>query len=866
MTAAPRRERPPKTWLVRGLILLASVVIAALMAPVVPASGAPTARSAPVAPRLRHTGVSVSWPRGPWRVGQRVHLEVRVQPRGRRKVRLQEKVSGGSWRSVGSAAHTHKSGSGRLSWRAMPAGTAELRVKVSATKTRRATTSKAVKRRISGEFLSVKAPGTVAEGSVFIVEFDVRGNEQSLQQATLTVTAPKAGSQVKPSQPAIDSTTHRGSISTNEVRKGTTWKPKLRWQAPTEVTSLRYQVRLTAAGGVTQSAEVTVRVRAGAGGSFHFDGNLTFMRQAIGKPQRVNGGHLYADCTARTGVQRVVSFEDTLAAIDAATRPGTRAAGWQRLDLARHPEDADDVAAVALAAQQPLAALAAAIAGYRGSVPAEQTNYLNIAGASANMAGHPGWAIALETKAGSLPQAGSVGAKTSAVRLTNLGHGYALMGDWTTAKSWLDRAVAADGSSPQVEQEAFVVDYCVGNKDSALTAFGKSIRADDTTDEVNGNSGSDDPFAEPTNINASRLMDISAGVQAGPFQMPVVPSSIAEEDARADDGYYSAESQRVSAHLQALRKQLDQLYDQVRTQSTTVAERTRLTALMTNYSTDGEQSVLKADQKILTAEGNLWSANNCDGQYQDVQWCAALVGGDDEDCAEDQAIFTQWKERMQAFIDSEAAYINAMWPVSTGVEANIANAAARKYFDVARQADVYFSLQLTYSEFNNSSALPDHCGGAAGTDPKDPTAPDAAAAQCGSVASKLALSLDWSDETDPELPVGFSAKVSCQQVDFEIDLNALPFLAGFVDISTTPTGGITVMVGSKLSASVHHIGTSFSSAFYVTFDQSAKTPVDIGVDAGFDGEAAAGPGHLSLFSDHVHMSAINTYADPYKDY
>jgi len=808
---------------------------------------------------LTASKVSAGVPAGPWHLGTPVSVGVSVRPRtAGREVQLQRRVGSGDWARIAGPVATNGTGSAHLRWTPNRAGTASYRVTLAATSTKSGAATGAVTRSTVTNALGIVAPAVTDTGSVFGVRLRIDATTQAISKATLTVRAPSAGAPYKPPDDVdVSTSTHTATVTVGDVAKGSTKDVWLYWRAPDAPGPLAFAATLSTSGGL-ESEHATVAVQSPPEGSFSFDGDLRVERETRG--QHYLATSLYGDCSTRVGARTVPGLAAALAAIDAYTADGTATDAWKDLHLAQTPEDADDVAMLSLASNRPDAALAAAIAAYRAGY--DRLTMLNIAGAAADDAGHPEWAVALETAAAGFSRAGSVGASSEAVRLANLGHGRALMGQWGAAATLLEEARAADPENNLIAQEAAFVSYCSGDKDAALADYNRSIRSDDRADEM----AAPDKYSE-SHVDGTRIWDTSGGVayDNGSYTPPVIPQSIA--DLRGLHDFYVQQYHDLFTTWQGLGAQMSDLSTQLYNQKDDLQPATwrRLRDMLDYTGVGADSSVKMAWQHWFAVESDDWSPNGgCDGQFHDNPFCE--YNGAGNTCGENETVFEAWKARLEADENAFGNYLHTGWPIWTGIEATTDNTLVTQYFDLARQADFYFSmLGIAQNLENSSNLMPTYDSeGTQCVAPASPAPPgeaktdvgaQAGLCSAGSATSNMAFSLEGL--LGEESPVDLGIKLSCSQIEISGGVTPFPFLSGFVKVIVPLNGsGATVFAGAK--ASIPNT-SSFESSFYLTFNGSGRIS-DLGIDVGPEVEAGKVI-TVTPYSDHLHMSAMGLFTD-----
>lgn len=803
------------------------------------------------------TKVTASFPAGPWTPNDTVTVTGVVTPHAAGRVVTLQRNTGSRWATLAGPATTNTRGQVSLPWTASPVGTASYRLSVAGSKTAAAATSATVSRQIASSPLELGAPAQVTTGSTFELTYAVTA-QSALSNAQLVVHAPTAGTQVTPPN---DFTVGSDSTATKDLGSlaaGSVTKLTLKWAAPGSPTTLPVSADLTADGGVSLTRIATVNVIATPDDSFTFDNTL---RGLVDTHPRTWSDYMVSGDCQTVPAEDVPTFPATLTAIDAFTADGTSTDGWKALQLGTHPADADDVAAVSLAYQRPNAAMAAALAGYRADPT--RPDDLNIAAAAANLAGHPGWAIALETQAGTLGAGSTTGLPAEAIRLTNIGHAYALMGQYATAESWVRQALLVAPDNDQVHLELASILECQNNNVEANQQYRDSQRTGSVQDDM----GDTNP-GDQTWVSASKLYDLSGGT-APNLTMPTLPTTpqdlVAGSSYQGNGEYQQAWTDWSNRNTQ-LHQQMNQLDSQLTTEKKTMqpASRHQIEDILSLIGPFADASMTDDYNALTQAESSMWTVNGgCDGQYHDNSFCE--YSGTNDDCTESSAIFSQWLTRMQAYENAFNTYYAKSWPILTGLQANLSNQTAYDLAGLEVQYEYESDLegldqQLSYaanamaSEQDGASNLCFVQGGTSQADVQNTDGGTPATCAAGSLASRVAFQASFEGE---EGSPGIGIKRSCELVEIDISATVLPFLQGFVKIDINNDGsGVTIYAGSRAA-----IGSAtFESSFYTEFDGHGQVS-DLGISVGPEWDVGQGI-QVTAFDDHIKMSAMSTFAQP----
>jgi hypothetical protein len=574
------------------------------------------------------------------------------------------------------------------------------------------------------------------------------------------------------------------------------------------------------------------------------------------------------DCTTQVPTTATPTFAAALTAIDAYTASGTSTQAWKDLALSdpAKPDREDDVAMIALGVHVPAAALAAFVQGYRDHP--DQVYFLNGAAAAANSVGHPEWAIALETKAASLNTTGSTGIPDEAIRLTNLSHAHAMMGDWTTAKTLVTQALALAPDAPQINAELAAIDSCAGDSSGASSHYGQSLRT--------GKPGEDDAVTTGTSggnayrTSAPKIWDLSQATSPT-IELPALPTSPADLAAQADTwdsttsmlakGFWHAEYDRINAQTQSLRAQESTLRAQFNAESMAPVARQQINDILFNLDAGADAQLigLQARQDdawypggvamdIVCPEGN--DAQFCGGQYADT------------DCSKNKSAFDLWHADLAAWREDFYAYEGQAEKVFSGMRAQLYDPTAYQLAGVLI-SEHFLGNALGYVQdlWFKTQVLPTHdssdnpCWTTPGSDPQPNPAKldntDPGPCDPNTLKSHVNLAISAG--------AGFSIKSTCTTVDIEADASVYKFLGGFTSASFNKDGsGVTAVAGVKASG----LGASFVSALYITYDKDGQV-TDFGWEVGPSFEPGAGPVSLDAGSDVIKISFMSVFSSPF---
>lgn len=648
--------------------------------------------------------------------------------------------------------------------------------------------------------------------------------------------------------------------------------PRRRHQVTTVRTVRVVAPVVTGSGGSTGSGSGGSGGASGSGGTggsdgtgdgtqpagFAFDGD--YLTTAGETHTRRDDMSYWRDCTTQVAPVATPTFAAALSAIDAYTASGTSTQAWKDLALAdpTRPGREDDVAMIALGVHVPAAALAAFVEGYRDHPT--QVYFLNGAAAAANAVGHPEWAIALETEAATLNTSGSTGIPDEAVRLTNLGHAHAMMGDWATAKSLVTKAFALAPHAPQINAELAAVDFCADDAPGASSHYGQSLRT--------GKPGEDDAVTSTgsgTNrrTSAAKIWDLSRATSPT-IELPALPTSPADLVAQADAydeasnqvvlGFWHTEYNRLQAQWSALQTQENSLWSQFRAESMSPVQRQQINDILYNLYPAADAHLIQLEQDVTGA----WDPDVCPAG-NDAKFCGGQYY--DRDCGLNQSAFDLWHQDMAAWREKFYAYAGEAEGIFAGMRANLADPVAYQlagaliadHFVTEAQGfvqDVWYKTQLLSPNDNNGNP----CWTTPPTDPQ-PTQvklDNIDPGVCDPNALKSHVNLAISAGT------GFSIKSTCTTVDVEADASVYKFLGGFTSASFNKDGsGVTAVAGVKASG----LGATFVSALYITYDRNGEV-TDLGWEVGPSFEPGAGPVSLDAGSDVIKISFMSVFESP----
>ena len=588
--------------------------------------------------------------------------------------------------------------------------------------------------------------------------------------------------------------------------------------------------------------------------SFAFDG--TYLESA-GETHTKHDDLTYSrDCTTQVPATPVASFNDTLTAIDAFTASGTATQAWHDLALSdpTRPDREDDVAAIALGAHDPAAALAAFVQGYRDHP--SQVYFLNGAAAAANGVGHPEWAIALENQAATLDTSGSTGVPDEAVRLTNLGHADAMMGDWSTAKSLVTQAHALAPHAPQINQELAAVSKCAGDSAGARTAYNDSLRT--------GKTGDDDAVAPyGTRTSAPKIWDLSHATSPT-IDLPALPSTPADLVAQGDDltagtkGFWHTELDRLEAQDATLITRRDSLGNELDAEQMSPLARQQIHDILGNLYYGVDAQLIQLEQTMQTAQ---WAIDDCP-----VGNNAKFCGGQyfNTNCGMNQQAFDLWHMDIAAYREDFMAYEGQAEKVFSGMRANLEDPVAYDLAGVEIALGFNGEAEIMAQDvWAKSVIIPTKdgdtdCWTTPGQDPP-PTQfnrQNVDPGVCDPAQTKSHVSFALEGEAGEG--VGWSVKSSCTSVDVEANTSVLPFLSGFTSASFAKDGsGLTMLGGVKASGG----GASFESALYLTYDKDGHV-TDFGWEVGPGFEPSYHGVSLDVGSDLIRISFMSVFTQP----
>ena len=697
-------------------------------------------------------------------VGKPVTLTARVLPKRKGRTVVFQRSVDGRWKKIGTAT-TNRRGAARIKKTFTTAGRVTVRSIAQAhrgSKPTRDTTRFRVRRRppIEQGGLAIEAPAQVEQGTQFDVRFVLAG---PLSDATLTVAAPASGVQVMPPDDvAIDPDTHQGTVTVGDLAATATRTVTVRWQAPSVLDSLLFEASLAASGGtVTDEATVAV-VGSGGGGGILFGPGLEAMTESRSAPMTPE--MLFLFCWPLPSVA-VPTYDVALGEAKtwlAGQIVAAYADDWNNHISQQDPELLDDAVGIAVAAGRPAAALAAALRAHE--LEPDNPLHLSNAAAAANMLEQPDWGVAFATQAGlATGPTPSVGVRQEAVRLTNLGHAWALMSQWGPAENALRAALAIDGQSQGVHAELAMVLGCQSKKDEALPHLRRSMRTSDAPDPIQ------DPPERGTsrfsNLDTSDLFTMTSGVTQD-LGLPYLPPTMGEFVALArpvhgGNGYYWDDYWRSHDRLMELIDRRHVLEEDLReaqkAQQPVMVRRTD--DLLRRVSAWYDQDLIDARTDLVEKSDALWGLNNCGGQHLTHPLCA--VDGWQSSCAEDQAIFDSYEIRMEAYLSELMEYHTVAGNHYSDVQGLISDPIAHELAAVRAETEFaglvsgvvqnLASMSNGLAQFNDSD-VPDvddvkkYCEGFESAPPPDPTVTDRQPAPfCtkDSLESKVNLTLNF---------------------------------------------------------------------------------------------------------------------------
>lgn len=789
-------------------------------------------------------------------VGQPSRLVARVRPAQAGRTVEFQRQQGAGWAAIGRAT-TDQAGLAALRTTFAAAGQERLRAVAVAYAGRGAATSPTVTVAVRStpppppddEFprdgeLSLQTPDWVLTGSVFDVRLPITATT-AIGTAALVVTPPGAGERVTPPD---ELTAVAGGLGTtvSGLAAGATRTPALRWRAPLAPGELTVRARLTV-GGVVRELSAKIRVVAEPSGGEVFTESLEIWREgreAPVDPERVK------DFPPRSlGTRPIPTYADALAAATAyaASRfDESQRAAWEEFLTVQDPEVIDDVLVTAFASNHAVAALAIALRGHE--LAPNDPVHLSNAAVAANGLDRPEWAIAFGRRAADLPPGPAVGVDQEAVRLTNVAHAWALMGDYGNAEQHLRRALLHAPQNPLVHEElAAVVQFRAG-KEAALPHVRRALRKTDEPDPLE-----DHPDSAPyrsSRVPASDVFDLSRGLQGG-LTLPELPDSL--EELSAGDGwmgYWDQQEDALSARLLATYAEIGTTIAQLRDEDLHPISRQRIGDVIRHIGSDGDLPVAEAYAEYRDAFYAAMSPNGCQDVFPDHAYCN--YNGTETSCGSTRAVFAEWRRRIGRWYAALREYHRVAWPVFTGLQAQLGNPVAFKLAGLQAQADLVQKMYHAATNVNSTGFAMPREEGCDGSDPlDDPQAADLDDADPSACApdsdiSKLAFEVDL-------LVTKF--KASCEKFSLESSLGAYGFLEGYAKYEQGwKANGATIFVGGK--AQIPSVA-SFDSVVYLETDGQGGVK-DVGLEVGPEVELG-GSIKLTTYSDKIRMSAMSVF-------
>ncbi|WP_182481463.1 tetratricopeptide repeat protein [Nocardioides immobilis] len=776
-------------------------------------------------------------------VGRPVALTADVGVRGRRVVF--QKRTGQGWRAIGSD-HSDRRGKATVRVRFNRVGRVTVRAVA-------ANGSDALTLRV------VKAPTIVAASF-----------PPGPWRVGVPVSTPV---QVTPAKP--------GRMAWLERRDGDTWvkattnfttdalgAATVRWTPPeVGMETVRIRVGPSATHRPGTSAPAEREVRAGAGGGFLYGGGLEATQEVRDAPGHPDG--IFVACVGfqppPTGA--VPTFEVALQQAKAYVADATAedSDAWDELPARNDSGLLDQVAAIAVADRRYDAALAATLRAYELD-PTDSVNLSNAA-AAANLVDHPEWAIAFARKAAEAGPAPSVGVRQDAVRLVNLGHGYALRRQWDLAVQALRQAAAVDPESQAVQAELGAVLACQGNKTAALPHVRRSLRTDDTADPIELQNG-DDETSRRTLIDSSTVYDLSGGADQS-LILPYVPGTWGELVGRArlsgGNSYYADELEAYNQYILALYQRRNALEVQLsqRMQSWAPARVRIVNDILRRIGTSYDREITQAWDDYLEVQDQAIGPNNCQGMFPGHPYCGDQSGNT---CSQSHSVFNEWERRIEYWGDALSAYHDATAEHFSGLQALLKDPVAHELAGIRGELEfstpvhsMLANLRLTADLFVGYNEGYD--GHQEGDPPcvgiSVPTEPDpevkserAAATPCsdGSPLADLDLNIDL---------LVVSVSIGCEGWSIEATRGVL-WLEAFARVEGDwATNGLVVNVGIKAGGG----GASVETGFYYQQDGGGKV-----VDYGWQASASVQAGGLvsmDLYDDTVRVSFMSAFSSPH---
>lgn len=790
-------------------------------------------------------------------VGQPARLVARVRPAQAGRTVEFQRQQGSGWVAIGRAT-TDATGLAALRTTFAAAGQVRVRAVAVAHAGRSAATSSTVTLTVRStppppplddEFprdgeLSLQTPDWVLTGSVFDVRLPVTATT-AIDTATLVVTPPGSGERVTP--PA-DLTPVAGGLGTTVtgLAAGATRTPVLRWRAPLAPGELTVRARLTV-GGVVRDLTAKIRVVPEPSGGEVFTDALEIWREsreAPVDPERVK------DFPPRSlGTRPIPSYADALAAARAYVAgrfDESQRAAWEQFLAVQDPEVIDDVLVTAFASNHAVAALAIALRGHE--LAPNDPVHLSNAAVAANGLDRPEWAIAFGRRAAELPPGPAVGVDQEAVRLTNVAHAWALMGDYGNAEQHLRRALLHAPENPLVHEELAAVVQFRGGKEAALPHVRRSLRKTDDPDPLEDHA--DNAPYRFSRAPASQIFDLSRGLRGG-LTLPELPDTL-EELSAADGwmGYWDQQEDALFARLQATQREIGTTIAQLRDEDLHPISRQRISDVIRHIGSDGDLAVAEAYAELDEAHDRVMSPNGCQDVFPDHAYCD--YNGTETSCGSSRVVFAEWRVRTGRWYDAIRDYHRVAWPVFTGLQAQLSNPVAFKLAGLQAQADLLQKMYHAAINVNATGIAMPREEGCDGSDPlDDPEAAELDASDPASCApdsnvSKLAFEVDL-------LVTKF--KASCEKFSVESSLGSYRFLEGYAKYEQSWKGnGATFFVGAK--AQVQGVA-SFDSVAYLETDGQGGVK-DVGLEVGPEVELG-GSIKLTTYSDKIRMSAMSVF-------
>jgi tetratricopeptide (TPR) repeat protein len=789
-------------------------------------------------------------------VGQPSRLVARVRPAQAGRTVEFQRQQGSGWAAIGRAT-TDRTGIAALRTTFAAAGPVRVRAVAIAYAGRGAATSPTVTVTVRStpppplddEFprdgeLSVQTPDWVLTGSVFDVRLPVTATT-AIESAALVVTPPGAGERVTPPD---ELTAVAGGLGTTVtgLAAGATRTPVLRWRAPLAPGELTVRARLTV-GGVVRELSAKIRVVPEPSGGEVFTDALEIWREgreAPVDPERVK------DFPPRSlGTRPIPTYADALAAattyVESRFDESQRAA-WQEFLAVQDPEVIDDVLVTAFASNHAVAALAIALRGHE--LAPNDPVHLSNAAVAANGLDRPEWAIAFGRRAGELPPGPAVGIDQEAVRLTNVAHAWALMGDYGNAEQHLRRALLHAPQNPLVHEELAAVVQFRSGKEAALPHVRRSLRKTDDADPLEDHA--DQAPYRFSRVPASDIFDLSRGLQGG-LMLPELPDTL--EELSAGDGwmgYWDQQEDALFARLRASYAESTATLAEFRELDLHPIARQRALDVLRHISADGDLAVWEAYLEVRAATYAALSPNGCQDVFPDHAYCD--YNGSETSCGSSRAVFAEWRRRIGRWYAAIREYHRVAWPVFTGLQAQLSDPVAFKLAGLSAQEQLLGLMYPVVTNVNSTGFAMPREEGCDGSDPLDDPqeadldASDPVACAPDSDISKLAFEVDL-------LVTKF--KASCEKFSLESSLGAYGFLEGYAKYEQGwKANGATIFVGGK--AQIPSVA-SFDSVVYLETDGQGGVK-DVGLEVGPEVEIG-GSIKLTTYSDKIRMSAMSLF-------